>query len=370
MDAWRDSLHAPLRIPIVEVHRPYLGGDLRRRFRGRESSGNDNWTDEWIGSDIPTSNPLPDGGIQGFTNVQDPAGHEARLADLLEAFPETMLGTASVEQRGPRLGFLVKLISLGSTGPVHTHPSAGFAAAHLGSSHGQAETWIPLETRTADDEPLQAGIGFVPGATRSDLVSAIENRSAAEMRELLNPTTVAPGEAWLIRPGLPHYIGAEVFFIEIQQPSDVSILSEHWSLGADEMGATAGLGWDVGLAAFDFGADDDARPAVVDEARQGPQVLFERGQTREVRLIEEDPLAPFDVRRLEVEDELMIGAGRLSIVVVTAGSGAIEGEWGSLPVTRGDALAIPAALAHRFQADDERLTVHRCMGPAPAAART
>jgi hypothetical protein len=103
----------------------------------------------------------------------------------------------------------------------------------------------------------------------------------------------------------------------------------------------------------------------VDAARQNPTVLRDNGQTREVRLLEPRAQAPFDIRRLEVADVISVAAGRLSINVITAGDGHIEGEWGRQPVRAGDVYVMPAPLEHHFVAGREPLQVHRCMGPPP-----
>jgi len=360
---WVADVRRPLAVRMQPIFRPYLGGDLRRRFRGQPSDGNDHWTDEWIGSEVVAGNADPNGSRQGLTSVRGTNGAEATLAQLVEAFPLELLGEAALERYGARLGFLAKLLSLGQDAPIHAHPDADFARQHLELDHGQAEAWIPLETRTADDEPLAAGVGFVSGAGREELQAAIDRRSSAMLRELIGPVTVQPGEAWLIRPGIPHWIGGEVLFIEVVEPSDISIVPEHWVLHADEMGATAGLGWSVGLGAFAFEADESDRAATPRLARQRPQVTYKRGQTEEVRLIEPGPAAPFDVRRAVVADELTISAGRFSVVVATAGAGVLVGEWGRLGFARGDVVVIPAAVDHRFVAGTAPLEIHRCMGP-------
>ena len=71
---------------------------------------------------------------------------------------------------------------------------------------------------------------------------------------------LAAGDAVLVPAGLPHAIGEGAFVVELQEPTDLSILLE-WS-GFEIDGATdghLGLGFDVALAAVDrrgWSADD------------------------------------------------------------------------------------------------------------------
>ena len=71
----------------------------------------------------------------------------------------------------------------------------------------------------------------------------------------------------------------------------------------------------------------------------------------------------FDATRLDVADVLDVADGRFYVGIVTAGDGAIEGDFGRLPIARGETFACAAALAHRVVAGREPVQVVRCMGP-------
>jgi mannose-6-phosphate isomerase len=351
----------PLPVAVRPVWRPYIGGDLVRRFRRAPSSGDDHWTEEWIGSLISAGNPDPNGHVQGLTVVTDEAGNETTLRNLVASYPEAMLGPDFVERFGATTGFLVKIISLGQVGPVHVHPSAVFAGRHLDTPHGQAEAWIILGQRDDAASGVQAGAGFRPDVRREDLVEAIEERSSEAMRGLLDEFAVHPSEAVLVRPGVPHYLGEGPIFIEVQQPSDFSVVPEYWSIGAAESDGALGLGWDMALDAFDW-PDDQSHEA--EQARQQPRTVMATAQYSEVALIEPAAAGLFDVRSIRVAGEWDVPAGRFSVTVITGGDGTISGDWGQNEVHAGDILVMPAAVDHRFVAGRSLLQVHRCMGPA------
>jgi mannose-6-phosphate isomerase len=358
-----DALTRPLMVPVRPVFRSYLGGDRVRRFRGLPSAGDDHWTEEWIGSVIPAGNPDPGGRAQGLTMVSLAEGRTVLLRDVVKADPETMLGTPFVERHGTSIGFIVKMISLGQVGPVHAHPREDFARKHFGVGHGQAEAWILLGEATPDDPPYEAGIAFRPGIQSEDLMRVLDRRSSADMRALLERVQVRPGDAMLIRPAVPHYLGKGPLFIEVQEPSDFSVVPDFWSIGITEEDASLGLGWEVALEAIEFGrrAGLPESPA---SARQQPRTLRVRGETSEAALLGPDADGLFDVRLLRVADELEVGPGRFAIAVITAGDGHVEGDWGVSPVKAGQAYVMPATLGHRFVAGRAPLEIHRCMGPA------
>ncbi|HXW81939.1 MAG TPA: hypothetical protein VEJ84_20740, partial [Acidimicrobiales bacterium] len=125
--------------------------------------------------------------------------------------------------------------------------------------------------------------------------------------------------------------------------------------------ATMGLGWDVALDMIDYRGRDKA--TTLARARQQPRVLRTSGSSREVRLLHDDVLEFFDATALEVEDDIAVDDGRFSIAVVVNGTGSVEGDFGSVPVRRGETFALPASLPFRVQAGEEPVRIVRCMGP-------
>src|SRR5205085_5053995 len=75
----------------------------------------------------------------------------------------------------------------------------------------------------------------------------------------IRPT--AAGDVWFVPPGMPHAIGAGVFLLELQEPTDFSIVLETAGFPVDPAGAHLGLGWETALDAIDRGeigpADDE-----------------------------------------------------------------------------------------------------------------
>jgi mannose-6-phosphate isomerase len=270
-----------------------------------------------------------------------------------------MVGARFAGKWGPITGVLVKLLSPAGQVPLHAHPTRDWARRHLKSSFGKTEAWILLESPGDGSEPAYAGVGFRPGIDRGWFADAVRRHDNVGIRATLHRTEVHPGEVYVAHAGVPHYLGPRISFIEVQEPSDHIVIPE--TDGTDDAGATMGLGWDLALDMIDYSAAD--AEATFERARQTPLVMRTSHESREVRLFQDDVLKYFDATTLEVADEIEVADGRFSIAVVVFGAGSIQGNFGSLPIRRGETLALPASLAVRFRAGNEPLRVVRCLGP-------
>jgi mannose-6-phosphate isomerase len=270
-----------------------------------------------------------------------------------------MVGARFAERWGPITGVLVKLLSPAGQVPLHAHPTRAWAREHLGSPFGKTEAWILLDTPGDGREPAYAGIGFVPGTDRDWFADAVRRHDNRAIRDTLHRTSVQPGEVYVAHAGVPHYLGPRISFIEVQEPSDHIVIPE--TDGADDAGATMGLGWDLALDMIDYTGVDAGQTFA--RARQQPRVLRTSNASREVRLFADDVLGFFDATALEVPDEIEVSDGRFSVAIVAAGEGFIEGNFGRVPIRRGETLALPASLPFRVRAGREPVRVVRCLGP-------
>ncbi len=356
----RDGVRQPLRLGYHPLYRFYDGGSLTRAFRGLPEGEDDYWSEDWVGSCTCANNPDPGGRTQGLSTVELPGLGEVTLEDLVEALAEEMVGARFAERWGAITGVLVKLLSPKGPVPCHAHPTREWARAHLGSRFGKTEAWIFLDTPGDGAEPAYAGIGFQPGTDRNWFGDAVHRHDNAAIRGALHRTEVHPGEVFVAHAGLPHYLGPRLSFIEVQEPSDHIVIAE--TSGDDDAGATMGLGWDLALDMIDYsGADAQTTFA---RARQEPRILRTIGSSREIGLMNAEVRQFFDATALEVGDEIEVADGRFSIAIITEGEGSIEGNFGSVPIARGDTFAMPASLPFAVRAGPEPVRAVRCLGPS------
>ncbi len=141
-------------------------------------------------------------------------------------------------------------------------------AGRCARRYGKTEAWIVIATTKAD-----AGVaaGFREDVAPETLERWVREQDHDAMLGALNPLPVKPGDAIFVPAGTPHAIGDGVLIVELQQPTDLSVLLEWDGFGIeDEDEATLGLGWDVALGCVDLAARDPAPLRGPDPTRNGP----------------------------------------------------------------------------------------------------
>ena len=168
----------------------------------------------------------------------------------------------------------------------------------------------------------------------------------------------------LVPAGTPHAVGAGVFLLELQEPTDLSVLME-WSgfeLDGRALGHL-GLGFDVALSCVDrsgFGAERlrelQAARAAGRTLRPGAEQLFPRESDRYFR-----------AERLLPDPAVELDAS-FAVLVVLEGEGELATASGTLALRRGMTVLIPhAAGTAELRGELEAI---RCLPPAPRRGTT
>jgi mannose-6-phosphate isomerase len=280
------------------------------------------------------------------------------LRDVVRADPEAFLGQEHVNSLGPDPGLLVKLLDAGERLPVHFHPGRAFAREALGSEHGKTEAWVIVSA----DSDAEVYVGFRSDVDTGTVRAWIARQDGAAMLAALHRVPVAAGDALLVPGGTPHAIGAGILLVELQEPTDFSMLMEMepFGLGGDD-GAHLGLGWECALDALDTSGWDNSRLAAM---RGRPCPVDGRAGALSILPVDADPY--FRAERLLPDPGSELDPG-FSILVVLRGSGVLAASDGSqLPVKRGNTVLVPHA-AGRCRLSGA-LEAVRCRPGDPGAA--
>lgn len=338
------NLTAPTLLPVNQFDHFYRGGD--RIGALRNGPGGPQRPEEWLGSATTRFGE----NLQGLTVLPD----GTILRDAVIADPVAWLGQAHVDRYGSSVEVLVKLLDLGQRLPVHLHPNREFARTHLGLSHGKTEAWYVLEA----PEGAQVGVGFAEELSMEQLASMVGDSEA--LLGALRTRVVRPGDAMLVPAGLPHTVQEGVFVLELQEPTDLSILLEWSGFAVDgTKDGHLGLGFDVALQAVDRSAvsDSDLDALVVTREAIEAQGL--------ASLMPAAADGYFRAHRVKPSGEPVgIDAG-FSVTLIQEGSGVLLDDHGQHAVTRGDVIVTPYALGDWSLAGD--LTAAVCRPPAPDA---
>ncbi len=304
----------------------YRGGRGILAFRGLDvpPGFDERRPEDWLGS---TTRLFAEGG-GGLTVLPD----GATLADALAEDPVGWLGQDHLERLGPEPGVLVKLLDAAERLPVHTHPGRAFATRHLDCAHGKTEAWLVLDAAPGS----RVWVGFrddVSPAELAELVEAQDERLLAA----LNPIEVERGDAVHVPAGQPHAIGAGVMVVELQEPTDFSVMLEHARFGLDPAHAWLGLGTELALTS-------------VTTSRLAPDAL---AALRGSWLLPEGvgsalPAAADEFFTAEViapggDGRSVTATAGFSVLVVVGGSGVLTAGDARLPLRRGETLLVPHA---------------------------
>ena len=280
--------------------------------------------EEWIGSMTTRFGEQ----TMGLTTLAD----GTTLRDSVLKDPTSWLGAEHVETFGPSSELLVKLLDPDQRLPVHFHPNRAFAKRHLSLQHGKTEAWIILEA----PEGAHVGLGFAKEQTKKDIATMVEARDSNGLIDSLQKFDVKSGDAILVPSGVPHAIGAGIFVMELQEPTDLSALLEWNDFAVDgTVDGHLGLGFDTVLDALRYTPiDKDEADSLITQQRLG--------EFKETSIFTgaADPYFRADYLG---ESSPRVEAG-FGIFLTLQGSGSLAfDDADAMAINKGDAILIPAS---------------------------
>lgn len=326
----------------------YRGGEAIARLRG-QSPPPGNRPEDWLASTTARFGSESD----GLTVL--PCGWP--LGDAVAEDPVGWLGPDHAEHLGADTYLLVKLLDAGERLPVHVHPDRRFARQHLGLHHGKTEAWVVVEATGA--EPC-VYLGFVTDIDGADLRRWVDDGDTDALVGALHCLSVAPGDSVLVPAGTPHAIGAGIFCIELQEPTDLSVMLEGAGARTGAGGGHLGLGYDMALECVQRSAlpppamSDLWRRATPTGAHPVDALFAERA----------DPF--FRAQRLRPDRPVTVPAS-FAVTVTLEGEGTFSTENGvEVPTRRGDTILFPHACGAVTVSG--AVDVVRCLPPRPEDA--
>ncbi|WP_216215813.1 class I mannose-6-phosphate isomerase [Amycolatopsis aidingensis] len=345
----RSSLE-PVALPANQPPQFYRGGESIAALRAADGDPGAFGPEDWVastttlfGQETAGLSLLPDG---------------RWLRDAVRADPRGWLGAEHAAAFAGSTALLVKLLDAGQRLPVHFHPSDAFARRHFDSHFGKAEAWIVIGTSGGDP---RVHAGFRRSHSAAEIEDWVRTQDAPAMLGALNSVPVRPGDTVYVPAGLPHAIGAGVFVVELQQPTDFSLTLEWRDFLASPEKGHLGLGFATAIEALDTSAWDEQRLDTLirhTDAAQEPTVnLLADGASRYFRA---EQLRPRGALALDPS---------FAVLVVLEGNGVLRTEnGGKHELAKGDTLVVPHGAGQTEVEGD--LTVIRCRPPAPGKEKT
>ena len=286
----------------------YAGGARIAALRGL-TLDSDHMPEEWLGA----ANTTFGDDERGLSRLED----GTFVRDAIRADPEAYLGPEHVARFGADPALLVKLLDAGQRLPVHFHPGRKFASEALGSRYGKTEAWYIVEA----ERGAAVHVAFKRDVELAQVRAWMRSQDSAAMLDAMHKLPVAPGDVVFVPAGTPHAIGKDILMVELQEPTDLSVLLEWDGFELSEDDGHLNLGWDRALQALDRrGWDEDQAHAL-----RGPSLPDGA-----------DPY--FRVERLHRGAILDPG---FSILVALGGKGSLATEAGELELARGAVALLP-----------------------------
>lgn len=151
------------------------------------------------------------------------------LNELIDLYPEEILGTAVFSQFGKQFPLLFKYLDAHEDLSIQLHPNDELAKVRH-NSFGKTEMWYVLQA----DANARLIVGFKENASKEDYLQQLASNNIVS---LLKEIPVKKGDVFLLETGTVHAIGAGLLIAEIQQTSDVTYRIYDWDrLDADGKG--------------------------------------------------------------------------------------------------------------------------------------
>ncbi|MFZ4679850.1 MAG: type I phosphomannose isomerase catalytic subunit [Flavobacterium sp.] len=165
------------------------------------------------------------------------------LNELINEFPETILGTKVYDQFGKQFPLLFKYLDAREDLSIQLHPNDELAKKRH-NSFGKTEMWYVMQA----DTDAQLIVGFKEKSSPEEYIKNLNNKT---LLTILDTKKVKQGDVFMLDTGTIHAIGAGIVIAEIQQSSDITYRVYDFDR-VDANGKTRELHIDLALEALNY----------------------------------------------------------------------------------------------------------------------
>jgi mannose-6-phosphate isomerase len=136
------------------------------------------------------------------------------ITDLIESWPNEILGTTVYERFGTKFPLLLKFLDAKEDLSIQVHPNDELAKERH-NSFGKTEMWYVMQA----DKDARIIVGFKENSNQEEYLKYVESN---RLVDLLDEIKVTEGDVYFLETGTVHAIGAGLVIAEIQQTSDIT----------------------------------------------------------------------------------------------------------------------------------------------------
>ncbi|PHR10969.1 MAG: mannose-6-phosphate isomerase [Aequorivita sp.] len=299
----------PLRFSPILKEKVWGGNKLQKLFH---KTAKGNVGESWEISGVENSiSEIANGSLKGHT-----------LNWILKNYKEKLVGEKVYQEFGNQFPLLFKFIDAREDLSVQVHPD-DLLAKERHNSFGKTEMWYILNVE--NDSKLI--VGFNKEINQKQYIHYL---SEGKITEILNTIPINKDDAFVLKPGTVHAIGAGVLLAEIQQTSDITYRIYDWDR-PDTNGQMRALHTDLALGAIKFNQSNSkiAYSAVINS----PTLI----STTDFFTVNKLVLSKNYIRNLK-------NIPSFTVYMCIEGNAVIEAEDFSEEIKMGETVLIPAQL--------------------------
>jgi mannose-6-phosphate isomerase len=243
------------------------------------------------------------------------------LVDLLNEFPEAVLGTKVHATFGNQFPLLFKYLDAREDLSIQLHPNDALAQKRH-NTFGKTEMWYVMQA----DPDSRLIVGFKKQSNPEEYKKHVVDKT---LLELLDTKKVQKGDVFFLATGTIHAIGAGILIAEIQQTSDITYRIYDFDR-VDAHGNTRELHNDLALEAINY--------EVVDAQREYETV------PNCSNTIVDCPYFTTNVIELDGTMKISKSTDSFTVYMCVGGQFELTLEGDVYPYTVGDTILIPAFL--------------------------
>jgi len=256
------------------------------------------------------------------------------LKKMLECYNSDLIGFKNYKVFENKFPLLIKFIDARDDLSVQLHPNDKLAKERH-NSFGKTEMWYVMQA----EEDANLIVDFNKKITPQEYLEHLENKT---LTQILNFDKVKPGDTYFIEVGRIHAIGAGVMLAEIQQTSDITYRVYDWDR-VDKNGNSRDLHNDLAIDAINFNMEDNFRVSYSKTERELNEMVSCDYFTTSYLALNND------FKKENTKDSFLI-------YMCVNGNAKIVSETGSVNLSKGETVLIPAAVKH-FEIKTKNVTL-------------
>jgi mannose-6-phosphate isomerase len=228
------------------------GGQKLRDFN--KQSDLPNIGESWEISDVEgDASIISNGTLEGIS-----------LKQIVKTHKEDLLGVKNYKTFGDKFPLLIKFIDANKDLSIQLHPNDILAKSRH-NSFGKTEMWYVMQA----DDNANLIIDFNQQINSEVYLQHLKDKT---LTEILNFEKVSEGDAFYIKGGRVHAIGAGVMLAEIQQTSDITYRIYDWDR-TDDQGNYRELHTELAMDAIDFNMPNDFKKGYSEVVNQSNDMV-------------------------------------------------------------------------------------------------